>query len=72
MRRLLPTSSDADEEPQYQSQEQTGGIHRRADLIVRVGSRPVWRTGEPARVGVDATRLLLFTADGSRIDPPHR
>ncbi|GGS48647.1 sugar ABC transporter ATP-binding protein [Planobispora rosea] len=72
MRRLLP-SADVDPEPQYQSQEQAGGgTHRRADLIVRVGSRPVWRAGEPARVGVDATRLLLFTADGSRIDPPHR
>ncbi|MBG0829933.1 ATP-binding cassette domain-containing protein [Planomonospora sp. ID67723] len=71
MRRLFP-SADAEADPQYQNQEQTGGTHRRADLIVRVGSRPVWRAGEPARVGVDATRLLLFAADGSRIDPPHR
>ncbi|WP_449066207.1 ABC transporter ATP-binding protein [Planomonospora algeriensis] len=71
MRRLL-SSGEAEAEPQYQAQDQSSGTHRRADLIVRVGSRPVWRAGEPARVGVDATRLLLFAPDGSRIDPPHR
>ncbi|MBG0817699.1 ABC transporter ATP-binding protein [Planomonospora sp. ID82291] len=71
MRRLL-SSGEAEAEPQYQAQDQSSGTHRRADLIVRVGSRPVWRAGEPARVGVDATRLLLFASDGSRIDPPHR
>ncbi|GGK99020.1 sugar ABC transporter ATP-binding protein [Planomonospora parontospora subsp. parontospora] len=71
MRRLLSNGEDQ-AEPQYQAQDQSSGTHRRADLIVRVGSRPVWRAGEPARVGVDATRLLLFAPDGSRIDPPHR
>ncbi len=70
LRRLLPGNA-AEPEPE-QEQEQIGGTHRRADLIVRLGSRPVWRAGEPARVGVDASRLMLFTLDGSRIDPPHR
>ncbi|GAA3136446.1 ABC transporter ATP-binding protein [Planomonospora alba] len=71
VRRLL-NGEDAHAEPQYQAQDGSAGTHRRADLIVRIGSRPVWRAGEPARVGVDASRLLLFTADGSRIDPPQR
>ncbi|GAA3068702.1 ABC transporter ATP-binding protein [Streptosporangium carneum] len=70
LRRLLP--GRAAEPEAEQEQEQIGGTHRRADLIVRVGSRPVWRAGEPARVGVDASRLMLFAPDGSRIDPPHR
>jgi multiple sugar transport system ATP-binding protein len=72
MRRLMPRSVPEEAEP-HQTQEQVGGgTHRRADLIVRVGSRPVWRSGEPARVGIDVTRLMLFAPDGSRIDPPHR
>ncbi|MFC4062433.1 ABC transporter ATP-binding protein [Planomonospora corallina] len=71
MRRLL-SGGEAGPEPQDQSQDGSGGTHRRADLIVRIGSRPVWRAGEPARVGVDASRLLLFASDGSRIDPPQR
>ncbi|AWS44761.1 sugar ABC transporter ATP-binding protein [Streptosporangium sp. 'caverna'] len=72
MRRLMPRSVPEEAEP-HQTQEQVGGgTHRRADLIVRVGSRPVWRSGEPARVGIDVTRLMLFALDGSRIDPPHR
>ncbi|MET8338447.1 ATP-binding cassette domain-containing protein [Streptosporangium canum] len=71
LRRLIP-GAGLDPAP-LQAQEQVGaGTHRRADLIVRVGSRPVWRAGEPARVGVDVTRLMLFALDGSRIDPPHR
>ncbi|WP_084958593.1 ABC transporter ATP-binding protein [Thermoactinospora rubra] len=49
-----------------------GGIHRRSDLIVRLGSRPVWRVGDPAKVAVDLTRVMLFTPDGARIDPPRR
>ena len=72
MRRLMPRSVPEEAEA-HQTQEQVGGgTHRRADLIVRVGSRPVWRSGEPARVGIDVTRLMLFAPDGSRIDPPHR
>ncbi|MET8053341.1 ABC transporter ATP-binding protein [Streptosporangium sp. NPDC005286] len=72
LRRLIPGNLfDGDAEPQ-QEQEQVSGHHRRADLIVRLGSRPVWRAGESARVGVDVTRLMLFTMDGTRIDPPQR
>ena len=48
------------------------GTHRRADLIVRLGSRPVWRAGDHARVAVDMSKILLFTPDGARIDTPRR
>jgi multiple sugar transport system ATP-binding protein len=48
------------------------GTHRRADLIVRLGSRPAWRVGEHGRVAVDVSRLMLFTPSGARIDPPRR
>ncbi|GAA0989410.1 ABC transporter ATP-binding protein [Acrocarpospora macrocephala] len=48
------------------------GSHRRADLIVRLGSRPFWKAGEHARVAVDVSRLMLFTQSGARIDPPRR
>ncbi|MEU9837528.1 ABC transporter ATP-binding protein [Streptosporangium sp. NPDC048047] len=71
IRRLLPGLA-GDPEPDEVEQEPGGGSHRRADLIVRLGARPVWRGGDPARVGVDATRLMLFTVDGARIDPPQR
>ncbi|MER7499456.1 ATP-binding cassette domain-containing protein [Nonomuraea pusilla] len=65
------------QQEEFQDQEQVGqnagsGIHRRSDLIVRLGSRPVWRTGDAAKVGVDLARLMVFTLDGSRIDPPRR
>ncbi|MGW4642482.1 ABC transporter ATP-binding protein [Sphaerisporangium sp. NPDC004334] len=48
------------------------GHHRRADIIVRLGARPVWRAGEIGRVAVDLSRLMLFTVQGNRIDPPRR
>ncbi|MEU8248391.1 ATP-binding cassette domain-containing protein [Nonomuraea sp. NPDC048916] len=65
------------EEESHQDQEQVGqnvggGFHRRADLVVRLGGRPVWRAGEPAKVAVDVNRLMIFTPDGARIDPPRR
>ncbi|NRQ37056.1 ATP-binding cassette domain-containing protein [Nonomuraea sp. NN258] len=71
MRRLFSSQ----EEPQDQEQvgQNTGsGIHRRSDLIVRLGNRPVWRAGDAAKVGVDLARLMIFTLDGARIDPPRR
>ncbi|MGW4424236.1 ABC transporter ATP-binding protein [Streptosporangium sp. NPDC004631] len=72
LRRLFPGVGPAPGPEPEPEPEQAGGTHRRADLIVRVGSRPVWRAGERVRVGVDAGRLMLFTPDGSRIDPPQR
>ena len=48
------------------------GTHRRADIIVRLGGRPVWRAGEAAKVAVDHARLMIFTPEGARIDPPRR
>ncbi|NUR92745.1 MAG: ATP-binding cassette domain-containing protein [Nonomuraea sp.] len=48
------------------------GYHRRADLIVRLGNRPVWRANDAAKVGVDISRLMFFTPSGARIDPPRR
>ncbi|MEU6998274.1 ATP-binding cassette domain-containing protein [Nonomuraea sp. NPDC046570] len=64
-------------EQQHEDQEQVGqnpgsGHHRRADLIVRLGGRPAWRPAMPVKVGVDVARLMLFTTDGARIDPPRR
>ncbi|MEV0198874.1 ATP-binding cassette domain-containing protein [Nonomuraea sp. NPDC050691] len=64
-------------EEERQEQEQAGqhpgsGVHRRADLIVRLGGRPAWRAGDAAKVGVDTSRLMIFTLDGARIDPPRR
>jgi multiple sugar transport system ATP-binding protein len=64
-------------EPERQDQEQVGqnagsGIHRRTDLIVRLGNRPAWRANDPAKVAVDQARLMIFTPDGARIDPPRR
>ncbi|MGW0804498.1 ABC transporter ATP-binding protein [Nonomuraea sp. NPDC002799] len=72
MRRLF-----AQREEERQQQEQVGqnpnsGIHRRTDLIVRLGGRPIWRVGDAAKVGVDLSRVMIFTADGARIDPPRR
>jgi multiple sugar transport system ATP-binding protein len=71
MRRLL--SNGAQEEQGDAPPVPAGsGTHRRADLIVRLGSRPVWRAGEHGRVAVDVSRLMLFTQSGARIDPPRR
>ena len=64
-------------EEEREQQEQVGqnvgsGTHRRSDIIVRLGGRPAWRAGEPAKVAVDQARLMIFTPDGGRIDPPRR
>ncbi|MFG1866001.1 ABC transporter ATP-binding protein [Microbispora bryophytorum] len=71
MRRLLNGSAPAEEEEPQPALAQSG-THRRADLIVRLGNRPVWRAGDAGRVAVDVSRLMLFTMDGTRIDPPRR
>ncbi|GII63843.1 sugar ABC transporter ATP-binding protein [Sphaerisporangium krabiense] len=68
MRRLLATG---DERPD-QEIAVGSGHHRRADLVVRLGARPAWRAGEHGRVSVDLSRLMLFTVEGNRIDPPRR
>ncbi|MET8870121.1 ATP-binding cassette domain-containing protein [Nonomuraea sp. NPDC004580] len=66
------------EEEEWQEQEQVGqhpngsGVHRRSDLIVRLGNRPIWRQGDAAKVAVDLSRIMIFTSDGARIDPPRR
>ncbi|SDJ76880.1 ABC transporter ATP-binding protein [Nonomuraea jiangxiensis] len=72
MRRLF--SGQPEERP---AQEQVGqnpnsGIHRRSDLVIRLGNRPVWRAGDAAKVAVDLSRVMIFTVDGARIDPPRR
>ncbi|NJP88154.1 ATP-binding cassette domain-containing protein [Nonomuraea sp. FMUSA5-5] len=72
VRRLFPRHDQ-----EWQDQEQVGahagsGIHRRSDLIVRLGNRPIWRAGDAAKVGVDLSRIMIFTLDGARIDPPRR
>ncbi|WP_245966190.1 ABC transporter ATP-binding protein [Sphaerisporangium album] len=69
MRRLMSTG---DEPVERQDAPSGSGHHRRADLVVRLGSRPVWRAGEHGRVAVDLSRLMLFTLEGNRIDPPRR
>jgi multiple sugar transport system ATP-binding protein len=71
MRRMF---SPPKEEPQEQERvgSPNSGIHRRSDLIVRLGNRPVWRVGDAAKVAVDLSRLMIFTLDGARIDPPRR
>ncbi|MEV4298485.1 ABC transporter ATP-binding protein [Microbispora rosea] len=71
MRRLLNGSAPVEEEQPPPAASQSG-THRRADLIVRLGNRPVWRAGDAGRVAVDVSRLMLFTMDGTRIDPPRR
>ncbi|MFI6318423.1 ABC transporter ATP-binding protein [Nonomuraea sp. NPDC050556] len=75
LRRVMRRMFGNHQEPQ--DQEQVGqhvgsGFHRRADLIVRLGVRPSWRAGDPAKIAVDLSRLMLFTQDGARIDPPRR
>ncbi|WP_327085134.1 ATP-binding cassette domain-containing protein [Nonomuraea sp. NBC_01738] len=58
--------------PQREAHEQHGGGHRRTDLIVRLGVRPAWRVGDPAKVAVDLTRLMVFSQEGARIDANRR
>ncbi|SDJ77700.1 multiple sugar transport system ATP-binding protein [Nonomuraea maritima] len=62
---------------EHPEQERVGrhpdaGVHRRADLVVRLGGRPVWRAGDAAKVAVDLSRIMLFNLDGTRVDPPRR
>ncbi|GII27881.1 ABC transporter ATP-binding protein [Planotetraspora mira] len=71
MRRLL-SNGQQEEQEDAPATPAGSGTHRRADLIVRLGSRPVWRAGEHGRVAVDVSRLMLFTQSGARIDPPRR
>jgi multiple sugar transport system ATP-binding protein len=71
LRRLFGGFGEAPHDEAAEEQ-QGNGTHRRADLIVRLGSRPAWRAGEPCKVAVDVSRLMLFTPDGARIDPPRR
>ncbi|GII77255.1 sugar ABC transporter ATP-binding protein [Sphaerisporangium rufum] len=73
MRRFMPGATE--EEPLPVEEAAAPGIsghHRRSDLVVRLGSRPVWRAGDHGRVGVDLSRIMLFTMEGNRIDPPRR
>ncbi|GAA5069625.1 multiple sugar transport system ATP-binding protein [Thermocatellispora tengchongensis] len=72
IRRLINGSAPEPEHDPTANGNGHSGSHRRADLIVRLGSRPVWRAGEYAKVGVDLNRIMLFTTDGNRIDPPRR
>ncbi|GII57207.1 sugar ABC transporter ATP-binding protein [Planotetraspora thailandica] len=72
VRRLLSGGNAAEDGEPAGPVPAGSGTHRRADLIVRLGARPVWRAGEHGRVAVDVSRLMLFTQDGHRIDPPRR
>ncbi|MBT2232592.1 ABC transporter ATP-binding protein [Nonomuraea sp. NEAU-A123] len=72
VRRLFSTRDEEREQQEQVGQNVGSGTHRRSDIIVRLGGRPVWRAGEPARVAVDQARLMIFTPDGARIDPPRR
>ncbi|TDD36014.1 ATP-binding cassette domain-containing protein [Nonomuraea terrae] len=70
-RRLFGRGEEHQEQERV-GQHPNGGIHRRADLVVRLGGRPVWRTGDAAKIAVDLSRVMLFKPDGTRIDPPRR
>ncbi|MFC4008805.1 ABC transporter ATP-binding protein [Nonomuraea purpurea] len=72
VRRLFPARHQEPQEQEQVGQHPSSGVHRRSDLIIRLGNRPVWRTGDAAKVGVDLARLMIFTPDGARIDPPRR
>jgi multiple sugar transport system ATP-binding protein len=72
VRRLFSTREEEREQQEQVGQNVGSGTHRRSDIIVRLGGRPVWRAGEPAKVAVDQARLMIFTPDGARIDPPRR
>ncbi|MEV6156378.1 ATP-binding cassette domain-containing protein [Nonomuraea sp. NPDC052129] len=71
VRRMFSNREEREEQEQV-GQNVGSGIHRRSDIIVRLGGRPVWRAGEPAKVAIDQSRLMIFTPDGARIDPPRR
>jgi hypothetical protein len=46
---------------------QPGG-HRRAPLLVRLGSPRDWAVGRDVHVAVDVPRVYFFDRDGQRID----
>ncbi|MDA0636596.1 ABC transporter ATP-binding protein [Nonomuraea sp. MCN248] len=71
VRRMFPQRQEPQDLEQA-DQNSSNGLHRRADLTVRLGNRPVWRTGDAAKVGIDMSRLMIFTPDGARIDKPRR
>ncbi|MEU7742337.1 ATP-binding cassette domain-containing protein [Nonomuraea sp. NPDC049158] len=71
VRRMFSQPEEREEQEKV-GQNVGSGIHRRSDIIVRLGGRPVWRAGEPAKVAIDQNRLMIFTPDGARIDPPRR
>ncbi|MEV1249641.1 ABC transporter ATP-binding protein [Nonomuraea sp. NPDC050022] len=71
VRRMFSQPEEREEQEKV-GQNAGSGIHRRSDIIVRLGGRPVWRAGEPAKVAIDQNRLMIFTPDGARIDPPRR
>ncbi|MCA2225031.1 ABC transporter ATP-binding protein [Nonomuraea aurantiaca] len=71
VRRMFSQPEEREEQEQV-GQNVGSGIHRRSDIIVRLGGRPVWRAGDPAKVAIDQARLMIFTPDGARIDPPRR
>ncbi|GGT35684.1 ABC transporter ATP-binding protein [Nonomuraea spiralis] len=72
VRRLFSQRNEEREEQEQVGQNVGSGFHRRSDLIVRLGNRPMWRAGDAAKVAVDLSRLMIFTLDGTRIDPPRR
>ncbi|HUR08598.1 MAG TPA: ATP-binding cassette domain-containing protein [Nonomuraea sp.] len=72
VRRMFSQRDEEREQQEQVGQNVGSGTHRRSDIIVRLGGRPVWRAGEPAKVAVDQARLMIFTPDGARIDPPRR
>ncbi|MEU1721470.1 ATP-binding cassette domain-containing protein [Nonomuraea sp. NPDC005692] len=72
VRRLFSQRPQEHEEQEQVGQNVGSGFHRRSDLIVRLGNRPMWRAGDAAKVAVDLSRLMIFTLDGARIDPPRR
>ncbi|MFF0863734.1 ABC transporter ATP-binding protein [Nonomuraea sp. NPDC003560] len=72
VRRLFSQRAQEHEEQEQVGQNVGSGFHRRSDLIVRLGNRPMWRAGDAAKVAVDLSRLMIFTLDGARIDPPRR
>jgi multiple sugar transport system ATP-binding protein len=44
------------------------GGHRRANLLVRLGSPRGWAAGREVSVAVDVPRVFFFDLDGQRID----
>jgi multiple sugar transport system ATP-binding protein len=72
VRRMFSPRDEEREQQEQVGQNVGSGTHRRSDIIVRLGGRPVWRAGEPAKVAIDQNRLMIFTPDGARIDPPRR